>query len=49
MSNKSVDEATTKDIAVWWKHWSIKASVVFFAFGFFILSKAFRLTIKKKK
>jgi len=49
MSNKSVDEATTKDINVWWKHWTIKASVAFFLFGFFILSKAFSSADSKNK
>lgn len=41
LSKSSVTESTTKDIDVWWKHWSIKASVVFFLFAFFIISRGF--------
>jgi zona occludens toxin len=36
-SESSVDEATSNDIELWYKHWSIKASIVFFISGFFIL------------
>ena len=36
-SNSAVDEATSNDIELWYKHWSIKLSVVFFIFGFFIV------------
>lgn len=39
-SDSAVDEATSNDIEKWYKHWSIKASVVFFAvFIFSIISK----------
>lgn len=38
-SDSAVDEATSNDIEIWYKHWSIKASVFFFAFGFFIIGK----------
>jgi len=37
-SESAVDEATSNDIEKWYKHWTIKASVVFFLFGFFIIS-----------
>jgi len=37
-SESSVDEATSNDIALWYKHWSIKLSVVFFLFAAFLLS-----------
>jgi zona occludens toxin len=37
-SDSSVDEATSNDIEVWYKHWTIKASIVFFVFAAFILS-----------
>lgn len=36
-SDKSITEATSKDIQIWWKHWTIKASIGFFIFGFFII------------
>jgi len=38
-SDSAVDEATSNDIEKWYKHWSIKASVLFFLFGFFIIGK----------
>ena len=38
-SDSAVEEATSNDIEKWYKHWSIKASVVFFLFGFFIVGK----------
>lgn len=41
MSKSSVDEATSNDIELWYKHWTIKASIVFFLFGFFIISSKF--------
>ena len=37
-SDSAVDEATSNDIKKWYKHWTIKLSVVFFLFGFFIIS-----------
>jgi len=37
-SKSSVDEATSNDIELWYKHWTIKASIVFFVFAAFILS-----------
>jgi zona occludens toxin len=37
-SDSSVDEATSNDIEKWYKHWSIKMSVVFLLFAFFLLS-----------
>jgi len=37
-SNSSVDEATSNDIEKWYKHWSIKGSLIFVVFGFFIIS-----------
>jgi zona occludens toxin len=40
-SNKSVIEASSNDIEVWWKHWSIKLSVGFFIFFLFIAIKLF--------
>jgi zona occludens toxin len=40
-SDKSVSEASSNDIQIWWKHWSIKASVVFFIFFIFIAIKLF--------
>ncbi|MDX2367538.1 MAG: zonular occludens toxin domain-containing protein [Colwellia sp.] len=41
-SDSAVEEATSNDIEKWYKHWSIKASVVFFLLGFFIVgSKLF--------
>lgn len=48
-SNQSVVEATSNDVQIWWKHWSIKASVVFFLFGAFILTKAFSDKPEKKQ
>lgn len=36
-SSSAVDEATSNDIELWYKHWSIKASLGFFAFGLFIV------------
>lgn len=40
-SDKSVIEASSNDIAVWWKHWTIKASIAFFIFFTFIAIKLF--------
>jgi zona occludens toxin len=40
-SNKSVIEASSNDIDVWWKHWTIKLSVGFFIFFLFIAIKLF--------
>lgn len=37
-SDSAVDEATSNDIEKWYKHWTIKASVVFFIFAFVILA-----------
>ncbi len=48
-SNSAVDEATSNDIEKWYKHWSIKASIVFFAFGAFIISTKFTGNDKKPK
>lgn len=39
MSDIAVNEANGKDIQVWWQHWTIKASVVFFIFGTFVIVK----------
>ena len=36
-SDSAVQEATSNDIEKWYKHWTIKASVVFILFGFFIV------------
>ncbi len=48
-SKSSVDEATSNDIQIWYKHWSIKLSIVFFIFGFFILSTQFKDSKPKKE
>lgn len=40
-SDSSVDEASSNDIEKWYKHWSIKASVLFFLFGFYMVGKIF--------
>jgi zona occludens toxin len=37
-SESSVEEATSNDIEKWYKHWTIKLSIVFFLFAFFLLS-----------
>lgn len=48
-SNEAVVEAESNDVQIWYKHWSIKASVVFFVFGIFILIKAFNKDEKDTK
>ena len=48
-SSVSVEESTSNDIAKWYSHWSIKASVVFFVFGFWILGKQLLKDDKKKE
>lgn len=37
-SEQSVQESESKDIAIWYKHWTIKASAAFFFFGFIIIA-----------
>ena len=39
-SDTSVKEASSNDIKTWYSHWSIKASLLFFLFGFYIIGKA---------
>jgi zona occludens toxin len=48
-SDSAVDEATSNDIELWYKHWSIKASLGFFAFGLFIVFNQFLKSDEKKK
>lgn len=47
-SKSSVQEATSNDIEKWYKHWTIKLSVVFFLFAFFLLSTALSAKDEKK-
>ena len=47
-SDSAVDEATSNDIEKWYKHWTIKASVGFFIFGFIVVINQFSKSSKKQ-
>lgn len=48
-SNVSVEESASNDIKKWYSHWTIKASVVFFVFGFWMIGKQLTKDDKEKE